>query len=86
MSNNTFEKGGFALYPNPASSEVFVRTPSLQYPATVIIADVSGKTLSSQILDAESNAVSIATLQTGLYFVSIKDVKGVSLNSKLTVK
>ncbi len=86
LSNNTFEKGGISLYPNPANTEVFVKTPSLQFPAIVTIADVSGKTLSQQHLSAGSDAISITSLQSGLYFVSIKDAKGVTLSSKLSVK
>lgn len=86
LSSNTFEKGTFTLYPNPANSEVFVKAASLQFPATITIADATGKTLSNQTIGSEGNSVSIASLQTGLYFVSIKDATGVCLSSKLSVK
>jgi hypothetical protein len=58
----------------------------LQFPATLTVVDMSGKTIMTQGINAETNTVSIASLQTGLYIVSIKDQAGLSISSKLTVK
>ena len=82
---NTFEKANFQLIPNPASSEVFIKSNGLSFPASVNIFDMSGKLLLSQRLN-EENAIRVSSLTTGLYMVSVKDNNGVVLNSKLSVK
>jgi len=86
LSTTSYDKDKFDIYPNPASNEVFLKTNGLQFPASVTIVDTSGKTLVQQTIDAETNALSIATLQSGLYIVSIKDQSGLQISSKLSVK
>jgi hypothetical protein len=58
----------------------------MEFPAIVTVADITGKTVMQQSLTSETNAISIANLQTGLYIVSVKDQSGKSISSKLTVK
>jgi glucose/arabinose dehydrogenase len=86
LSTSSFDKDTFELYPNPATTEVFVKTKGLEFPAIVTVADITGKTVMQQSLTSETNAISIANLQTGLYIVSVKDQSGKSISSKLTVK
>lgn len=86
LSTTSYDKDKFDIYPNPASNEVFLKTNGLQFPASVTIVDTSGKTLMQQTIDAATNALSIATLQSGLYIVSIKDQSGLQISSKLSVK
>ena len=86
LSTTSYDKDKFDIYPNPASNEVFLKTNGLQFPASVTIVDTSGKTLVQQTIDAATNALSIATLQSGLYIVSIKDQSGLQISSKLSVK
>jgi glucose/arabinose dehydrogenase len=86
LSTSSFDKDTFELYPNPATTEVFVKTKGLEFPAIVTVADITGKTVMQQSLTSETNAISIANLQTGLYIVSVKDQSGKSISPKLTVK
>lgn len=86
LSTTSYDKDKFDIYPNPASNEVFLKTNGLQFPASVTIVDTAGKTLIQQTIDAATNALSIATLQSGLYIVSIKDQSGLQISSKLSVK
>ena len=86
LSTSSFDKDTFELYPNPATTEVFVKTKGMEFPAIVTVADITGKTVMQQSLTSETNAISIANLQTGLYIVSVKDQSGKSISSKLTVK
>ena len=86
LSNSSFDKDKFELYPNPASGEVFLKTKGLQFPGSITIVDITGKTVQQQTVTSETNAISIATLQTGLYIVSIKDQTGLSISSKLSVR
>ena len=66
--------------------EVFIKTNGLQFPGSVTIVDITGKTVQQQTVTSETNSISIADLQTGLYIVSIKDQNGLSISSKLSVK
>ena len=86
LATNSFDKDTFELYPNPAQNEVSLKTKGLQFPATLTVVDMTGKTIMTQGINAETNTVSIASLQTGLYIVSIKDQAGLSTSSKMTVK
>ena len=86
LSNSSFDKDKFEIYPNPASGEVFIKTNGLQFPGSVTIVDITGKTVQQQTVTSETNSISIADLQTGLYIVSIKDQNGLSISSKLSVK
>jgi hypothetical protein len=74
------------LYPNPAQNEVSLKTNGLQFPATLTVVDMTGKTVMTKDVIAETNTISIASLQTGLYIVSIKDQAGLNISSKLSVK
>ena len=86
LATNSFDKDTFELYPNPAQNEVSLKTKGLQFPATITVVDTTGKTVMNQEIDSESNTISIASLQSGLYIVSIKDQAGLSISSKLSVK
>jgi glucose/arabinose dehydrogenase len=80
------DKDKFEIYPNPAQNEVFLKTKGLQFPGSITISDSTGKTVLHQTVTSETNTIGIATLQTGLYIVSIKDQTGLSISSKLSVK
>lgn len=79
-------KGRIDVYPNPATTAVFVKTSGVQFPLSATIVDTSGKTLTHQTIASENSAISTATLQTGLYFVMIQDQLGARFTSKVSVK
>lgn len=82
---NAFDKMTFSISPNPANSEFFVKMANGNYPATVSVVDVTGKTLLSQSLDSETNAISIGMFQSGIYVVNVKDNNGAVSSSKLAI-
>ncbi len=86
LSVSTFNKSGFNLYPNPATSEVFIKSSDLQFPAAVTVSDMTGKTLLNQSLNSESTAIAVSSLSSGVYLVHVKDRTGANFSSKLTVK
>jgi len=55
---------------------VFFKTKGLQFPAMLTVVDTSGKTLIKQSINADTNSISLASLQSGLYIVSINDPSG----------
>jgi glucose/arabinose dehydrogenase len=86
LSNNSYDKETFSIYPNPASSEIFLKTKGLQFPATALVVDTTGKTVLQQEISADNSSLSIAQLPSGLYIVTLKDQTGVNISSKLTVR
>lgn len=80
-----FAKKGFAISPNPASSEFFVKLANNNFPAQVSVIDVSGKILLEQRIDSETNAINTGSFQSGIYVVNVKDNSGAVSSSKLTV-
>ena len=83
---NTFEKGALQLYPNPATSEVYIKSGMMAFPASASISDITGKLIITQSLESESQAIGTSALQSGIYLVSIKDNLGANYISKLTIK
>lgn len=74
------------LFPNPASSEFYIKSSGLSYPASVNIYDITGKLLLNQNIIEETHAVATSTLPSGLYMVSVKDNAGVTSTSKLSIR
>jgi glucose/arabinose dehydrogenase len=83
---NSFVSKSLQLYPNPASSEVFIKANGMTFPASVNIFDITGKLLLSHSLHADTNAITTSALQSGVYMVNIKDHSGADFNSKLTIQ
>jgi glucose/arabinose dehydrogenase len=86
FSTATFGKTSMQLYPNPATSEVFIKAENMSFPAEVEIFDISGKQLSTQYLTSGTNRVSTGDLQSGIYLVTVTDNSGANFKSKLTVQ
>ncbi|RTY90846.1 sorbosone dehydrogenase family protein [Flavobacterium sp. GT3R68] len=82
---NDNSKENFMLYPNPANSNVFIKTTNIDFPLTAIISDLTGKSLSTQTLVTENDAINTSSLKNGIYLVSIKDSNGRNFTSKLKI-
>ena len=68
------------LYPNPATDEIrFTATPIER----VEVYDLSGKLLLAT--KPEHNAVSVAAIATGIYFITLSDDKGYTVTQKIAV-
>jgi glucose/arabinose dehydrogenase len=88
-SLNTKTFNGIAnlqIYPNPASSEVFVKAEGLSFPASINVFDISGKLLLNQSLHADTNSIATGSLQSGIYLVKVKDNSGADFSTKLTIQ
>jgi len=86
LATQSFARTSLELYPNPALSEVHLNAPNLKFPATANVFDVSGKWLSSQLLESATNAITTSALQSGVYLVSVTDANGATFNSKLMIQ
>lgn len=62
-----------SVYPNPASSEVFIRIPEIanHQNAKVTIYDTNGRMITQQELNTATESVDIRSLQDGVYILEI---------------
>lgn len=82
-----FAENGLSMYPNPATSELFIKNSNETGLALFSMYDLSGKLLMEQKLnDIEVNAIPTGNIQTGLYLVTIQDASGSRFNSKVAIK
>ena len=81
----TVELGGAALkaYPNPATTELNIALEGSAI-AAVEIADVTGRVVSSQSI--KNGKVNVSNLAKGVYFLRVKDDKGVTRIQKFIKK
>ena len=84
-SLGTVELGGAALkaYPNPATTELNISLDGSNV-SGVEITDVTGRVVSSQ--SVKSGKVNVANLSKGVYFLRVKDDKGVTRIQKFIKK
>lgn len=86
LAKASFSKTSLELYPNPATSQVYLKAPGINFPATVQMFDVSGKLLGLQSLASDTEAIAVNRLQNGIYLVAVTDSDGAIFNSKLVIQ
>ncbi|WP_322971419.1 T9SS type A sorting domain-containing protein [Faecalibacter sp. LW9] len=84
-SLGTVELGSnkLAVYPNPATTELQVKLEGTSI-ASVEIADVTGRVVSAQ--SVKNGKVNVSNLSQGVYFLRVKDDKGVTRIQKFIKK
>lgn len=83
LSNKTFEKldKEIILYPNPATSELFIKLSENEQLNSVKIFNTKGK----EVRKAYSTIVDISYLSSGIYFLEI-EISGIKYNRKFIKK
>ena len=74
------------IYPQPATTTVFLEASHLLYPATIRIQNLQGQLLSTQQITAAGQPVSTANLPAGLYLLSVTDAGGNNAVQKLLIE
>lgn len=85
LSNNAFDTDDLQVYPNPANSEVFVKSSKINYPAQANIYDLTGKLLRSQTLRENDQSINTSELSSGVYLMNIQGGDQTQWQSKLTI-
>lgn len=75
LSAKDFSKDGFAVYPNPAQSELNVKLPVGVLAEQFTIADVTGKIVVTQ---NGGDVLNVASLANGVYLLTVKTDSGVN--------
>lgn len=87
LSNESFEKNLFTIYPNPAKNILFIDKSELNYPSEIEIYDVNGKLVLRQETEKiYQNKIDISQLTKGIYFVTIKNDANENSQYKLIVE
>ncbi len=87
LSNESFEKNLFTIYPNPAKNILFIDKSEANYPTAIEIIDVNGKLVLQQETEKISqNKIDISKLSKGMYFVTIKNDSDENSQYKLVVE
>lgn len=85
LSNSEFEKKGFALYPNPTKEFFTIKSPIDVTISNVTLYDLSGKLLLEQ-KSVNAQPISIGSITSGMYIVTVETSNGEKFNSKLIVE
>jgi hypothetical protein len=75
---------GLRVFPNP-SNEVINISINKEVSASLTLLDVSGKVVKTQSLNGISTSINTASLNSGVYFVTINDGTSVS-TQKVVIK
>ena len=87
LSNESFEKNLFTLYPNPAKNILFIDKSQSNFPKEIEIYDVNGKlVLQQETGKISQNKIDISPLTKGFYFVTIKNDNDENSQYKLVVE
>jgi glucose/arabinose dehydrogenase len=81
LNTNEFQKSGIAIYPNPASDEIFIKNENNIVLTSLKITDLTGKTVLHQ--NSQLSSINISNLSKGMYFVSIETETGNTVTSKI---
>ena len=82
--NEVEDNLGLRVFPNPAN-EVINISLNKEVSATITLLDVSGKVVRTQALNGISTSINTASLNSGVYFVTINDGTSVS-TQKVVIK
>ena len=75
----------FEVWPNPVSDGSFTLTLENAKPSKVVIYNVNGQMVKTQRIDNSVNTIRIDTMESGIYFVELKNDNGTKVK-KLIVK
>ena len=82
--NEVEDNHGLRVFPNPANDVINISL-SKEINATITLLDISGKVVKTQALNGISTSINTASLNSGVYFVTINDGTSVS-TQKVVIK
>lgn len=87
-TSNVGAAEGFAVFPNPATTTVFLKNLKFgENRLSLKLHDVSGKLVKSEDFEGEQLELSVDNLNPGIYFISVSEVggNGILFRDKLTI-
>lgn len=87
LAVDTFDKTQFAVYPNPANSEIIIQKSNKNYPTEVTLYDMEGKMLlKKKTENKELNILKMDNFSKGFYIVTVKNEQGHIYTYRLIVE
>ncbi len=77
-------KSTFNIYPNPVKNNIFIEIND-NYSYSLIIYDITGEKIYSQILQGKTNKIPVKKFAKGIYFVELTNEKGI-FTEKIIIK
>lgn len=82
LHTSVVESNKLSIYPNPASSEIFIRVPSKEQPAFVVLTSMSGQQITMPLA---MGRVDVSSLASGAYVLRVQTEEGIA-QAKLVVE
>ena len=73
---NEFSEAGFSIAPNPITNDNFTLILEKATPSEMVIYNLNGQLIKSQQIDNKENTINIESLESGVYFVEVKNAIG----------
>lgn len=70
LNVNDFESDSLSLYPNPTKNVLNYSVPEELVIKSIVISDVTGKTIMSNSADFYSSQIDVSSLSSGIYFIT----------------
>ena len=70
LNVNDFESDSLSLYPNPTKNVLNYSVPEELVLKSIVISDVTGKTIMSNSADFYSSQIDVSSLSSGIYFIT----------------
>lgn len=67
------ETASFEIAPNPVSNGSFTLILDEATPSEVLIYNLNGQLVQSQLIDSQNNSICVETLNSGVYFIEVKN-------------
>jgi hypothetical protein len=81
--SNIDDNNKFEIYPNPTNSSLFIKTGYISTFQFSIINSMGQFILQGRL---NGNSIDVSSLQSGIYFIRLKDEKGQWFNSKFIIE
>ena len=78
-------ENNFSIYPNPVSDDLVINSSFLQG-HSILITDISGKNLKKELINSDSQKISLIDFASGVYFISVLNSEGNFILTRKLIK
>jgi hypothetical protein len=82
---NSVENSFSVIYPNPATTDLFIHLNSETKLATFLLYNMEGQLLTKTTFTSPDNYFDVTKYKAGMYFYSLQNEKGQRINGKLNL-
>ena len=79
------KESDFSIYPNPVSDDLIINSSFLQG-HSILITDISGRKLKTELINSDSQKISLIDFASGVYFIAVLNSEGNFILTRKLVK